>query len=285
MSLGADWLVNGCSRLSRRLKISAFAVSALIMGVGANIPEILITIMAPARGLSPTIIPHIITGVMINILGIIGLCAIARPISVKNVSKKEIFVLISASGLMTLMLADGRLGALDGALLLGVFAHYAWDAGSQRHNGRHSAETHGWPGTALLLVSGMAVLYCGGELFMDQLRKIVDEYDLSKEIAGALIVAPGTSGPEIMVSILAIMRRQPKILTGNIAGSCIAHIMLIAGAAGLAAKPAGNAFGGFLMLLAVIIFSIDITARGVIARWRGILYLALLGLYFSTILI
>jgi cation:H+ antiporter len=108
---------------------------------------------------------------------------------------------------------------------------------------------------------------------------------LSGEFVGSLIVAPGTAGPEIIVSLLAIMHRQPSILIGNIVGSCIAHIILIGGTAGIFARPEAKSGAATLMFLAAVLFSIDIGARHKIGRAQGILYLTLLLLYFLTILL
>jgi cation:H+ antiporter len=139
--------------------------------------------------------------------------------------------------------------------------------------------------TVFLLVFGIAFLYGGSELFMAGLRDVAVRFHLDGGALGALIIAPGTSGPEIIVSIISIIRKRPAILVGNMVGSCISHVILVGGIAGVLAEPTVYSRDVLLMLLATIIFSIDIAVRHKIDRWNGVVYLALLCLYFSTVLV
>jgi cation:H+ antiporter len=284
MTAGADALVNGCAKISAHLKIPAFVVSAIIIGIGANVPEIMLVFMSAGTALEPMIIPHVITGVIINILGIIGISAIVRPIAVESVSRQEIWIMLGSSALMAVMLIDNKLGFIEGAGLLAIFAYYIFSARHMHANHKNLVKTHDGFLATMLLTLGIATLYAGSHLFVDQLHKILMAFNLTGEFIGSLIVAPGTAGPEIIVSVMAIMRRQPSILIGNIVGSCIAHVILIGGVAGLFAQPAGESGAAVLMFLATAIFAIDIW-RHKISRWNGVLYLSLLTLYFLTILL
>jgi cation:H+ antiporter len=240
--------------------------------------------MSAGTALESMMIPHVITGVMINILGIIGISAIVRPINVGSVSRTEVWIMLGAAGLMTLMLMDGRLGFIEGAGLLAIFAYYLFSARRMHANRKNIVQTHDGFLAAMLLTLGISALYAGSHLFMEQLQKILVAYDLTGPFVGNLIVAPGTAGPEIIVSIMAIIRRNPSILIGNIVGSCIAHVILIGGVAGLFAQPSGESGQAALMFLATVIFAAGIW-RHKIGRADGILYLALLGLYFLVILL
>ena len=285
MSIGADWLVGGCSRLSRRLHISAFVVSALVIGVGGNMPEILITLLSAGTAMESSILPIIVSSNIINILGIVGIFAIVAPISIHNISRREIRILLMSTVLMAVMLYDGRLDFAEGIGLSAIFIYYMMGVHSRasRHNIAHADDRIR---TAALILFGIGFLYFGSEVFMNGIGQIVARFNLDGSSVGALIIAPGTSGPEIIVSILAIIRKRPSILVGNMVGSCVSHIILVGAIAGVVTEPAmPNSIDVILMLLATIMFCIDMAYRRKIARWNGVLYVCLLCLYFLTIVL
>ena len=281
MTLGADWFVGGCGRLARHMHISQFIVSALVIGVGGNIPEILITIMSAGGELESGIIPIIVSSNIINILGIVGAVALFAPIDVKSASKREIKILLFSTLLISMMLYNGRLDFAEGLGLFAVFFYYMM--GAKRSASHHEVVARGdWFRTIALLIMGIIALYAGSEVFVKGVEEIMAMLSLSGSAIGSLIIAPATSGPEIIVSILALRRGRPQIMIGNMLGSCVSHIVLVAAIAGVLAEPATASLDYLLMLLATIIFAIDIAWRKRIGRWNAIVYIALLVIYFRT---
>jgi cation:H+ antiporter len=281
MTLGADWVVGGCSRLSRQLHISPFVVSALVIGVGGNIPEILITFMSAGTSLESSIIPIIVSSNIINILGIIGIVAIWSPIIIRQATKREVNILLFSTAAISIMLYNGNIDFAEGLGLFAVFFYYM--LGARRHATRHDVVAgHDWGRTILLMVFGIGALYSGSEIFMAGLTQVMDKLSLAGSTIGSIIIAPATSGPEIIVSIISIRRRKPQIMVGNMLGSCVSHIVLVAAIAGVLAEPATNSLDFVLMMLATVMFAIDVAWRKKIGRWNGLLYVSLLCLYFST---
>jgi len=282
MSKGADWLVGGCSRLARRLHMSDFVVSALIIGIGANIPELLITFMVSGSGMESIVIPNITASNIINIFGVVGICAVFHPLKVPSVNKRAIKMLLGSTAIFAVMLYDGNLNLMEGIALLAMFIIYAWG------NRPHSATRHDLGHTGnlwkdlLLLAGGVFSLYFGSELFMDGLEKMIDLFGLTGDKLGALIVAPGTTGPEIIVTILAIARKKTNMIIGTMVGSCIAHIVLIGAAAGIVVHPAATSIEVMLTLLATLMFSIDLTIKKEVSRFAGFIYVGLLAFWAYT---
>jgi cation:H+ antiporter len=285
MTIGADWVVGGCSRLSRHLHMSSFVVSALVIGVGGNIPEILITIMSAGGKMESSIIPIIVSSNIINILGIIGIVALISPIVIQSATKREIRILLFSSAMLAMMLHDGVLDIAEGLMLFGFFAYYMM--GAKSHASRHvvAAPSGDWMRTMMLMVFGILALYSGSEIFMNGLNHAMLHLHLAGGVIGSLIVAPATSGPEIIVSIISIRRKKPQIMVGNMLGSCVSHIVLVAAIAGVLTEPTTDSTDVLLMLLATVIFCVDIGWRKKIGRWNAMIYVALLCLYFATIIV
>ncbi len=86
---------------------------------------------------------------------------------------------------------------------------------------------------SLLIVAGLAALVLGGESVVRGAIGICRRFDVSRLVVGLLVVAFGTSVPELAVNLTASLQGQGELCYGNIIGSNIANIGLILGAAAL----------------------------------------------------
>ncbi|MCB1832623.1 MAG: calcium/sodium antiporter [Geminicoccaceae bacterium] len=85
-----------------------------------------------------------------------------------------------------------------------------------------------WP--ALLIVS-LAILVKASDVFTDAAETIGRIAGLPHFVVGATIVAIGTSLPELVSSVLAVLHGTPEIVAGNVVGSNIANLLVILGLA------------------------------------------------------
>jgi cation:H+ antiporter len=92
-------------------------------------------------------------------------------------------------------------------------------------------------GLALLtLVLSLALLIKASDLFTESAEKLGLKLGVPALIIGVTIVALGTSLPELVSSIFAVIAREPEIVFGNVVGSNITNIFLVIGAAALFSK-------------------------------------------------
>jgi cation:H+ antiporter len=87
-----------------------------------------------------------------------------------------------------------------------------------------------WP--ALLVVS-LAVLIKGSDWFTHGAERIGRRLGLPAFVIGMTVVATGTSLPELISSVLAVLRGASEIVAGNVVGSNIANLLFILGLAAL----------------------------------------------------
>ena len=85
----------------------------------------------------------------------------------------------------------------------------------------------------LLMLFGIGFLMQGGNWTIDAAVFIARRFGLSPMVVGFTILAFGTSLPELIVSILAVMRGSEGIAMGNVIGSNIANILMVIGTAAL----------------------------------------------------
>ena len=86
---------------------------------------------------------------------------------------------------------------------------------------------------ALFIISGLVLLFFGGEALVSGAVKIAKHFGMSELLIGITLVGFGTSTPELMTSVLAVFKEQPGISVGNVIGSNTANILLILGVAAL----------------------------------------------------
>ncbi len=133
----------------------------------------------------------------------------------------------------------------------------------------------------IFVIAGLALLFIGGEGLVRGSVVISRKLGISAILIGVVVVGFGTSAPELLVSMQAVLSDKPDIAIGNVVGSNIANILLILGIAALIGivKCKDNAIlRDALAVLAASFFLIIIASFGEITRYMGgFMMLALIG--------
>lgn len=134
-----------------------------------------------------------------------------------------------------------------------------------------------------LVLSGFALLIAGGEIMVRGAVAIAQRLNVPPVVVGLTIVAIGTSAPELTVSIDAVLRGAPDIVTGNVVGSNLSNILLVLGIAALIkpvyAAPQLIRRDGMMMVISAALL-VGFAQIGRIEWFAGIL---MLGLYVGYI--
>ena len=81
----------------------------------------------------------------------------------------------------------------------------------------------------ILFIIGSVLIFYGSSLLIDNSTLIARSLNISPIVIGLTVIAFGTSLPELVVSVIAILRGEGAIVLGNIVGSNIANILLVLG--------------------------------------------------------
>ncbi|MFW6027766.1 MAG: sodium:calcium antiporter, partial [bacterium] len=132
-----------------------------------------------------------------------------------------------------------------------------------------------------VLAIGFVFLYAGGEFLIRGAVGLSRHLGVSRLLIGIVIVAFGTSAPELFVAVDAVLRDTPDIAIGNVVGSNIANVLLVLALAALF-WPLGERRvvlrDGAVMLAATGLF-IWFASQGEIPRDGGLVLVGLLILY------
>lgn len=238
--IGSDWLVRGASSLALSFSIRPIIVGLTVVAFATSVPELLVSLVAAAKGSSGVSVGNIIGSNIINIALILGLSAMVKPIEVDSkILSREIPYLIGVSFLFWMLCLDGRLGRIDGFILLtmlGVFLVYSiltakdGEDGQVKHK-KKSAQKYFL--NSVLIVLGLVCLAKGADMVVISAITIARKFGLSEVLIGLTIVALGTSLPELATSVVAITKGESDISIGNVVGSNLFNICMVMGLVGL----------------------------------------------------
>lgn len=136
----------------------------------------------------------------------------------------------------------------------------------------------------IVLIVSMVVLIKSSDYFTDSAEKIGFYFGMPLFIVGITIVAIGTSLPELLTSILAVLRNSSEIVVGNVIGSNITNILLVLGAAIVFSKKpikiglASLKVDAPILVISAVLLFITLLDR-VFTLVEAIIFLACMGLY------
>ena len=134
LTVGAHFTVAGAEAMARAFHISEAVIGLTVVALGASIPELVVTLIAAARGQTQIAIGHLIGSNVFNTLGAIGATAALTPLRIAPMLSEDLLVMAAASAfLLPLLVSSWRLSRLQGAMLAASYACYlvflAWRQG------------------------------------------------------------------------------------------------------------------------------------------------------------
>lgn len=232
---GADFLVDGASNIAKKFHIPEIVIGLTIVSIGTSMPELFVSITSALEGHPDMSIGNVVGSNIANLLLILGLTAIVRPIPFKKATVKyEIPICLGATILLFVVANTGSvITRLESTFLLGTFVLFIiyTMALAKKEKGKSKKEksTTSLLTDIVFILLGIVGLKFGGDLTVDNAVEIASILGLSEKIIGVTILAVGTSLPELVTSLSAARKESPDLAIGNIIGSNIFNFLLIVG--------------------------------------------------------
>ena len=290
---GADLLVSGASSIAGRLGISTLVIGLTVVSFGTSLPEMLVTLVSGLRHNSDLAIANVIGSNIANVLLVLGIAAVIRPLPVKNSTVVSEIPFSLTAALLVGFLANAALfsshhelsiSRLDGGILLFFFAMFMLyvykisreSADSTADRPRILPASR----SALYIVLGVVGLYLGGGWVVDGAVGIARDLNVDDALIGLTVVAIGTSSPEIVASAVAAYRNQTDIAVGNVVGSNIFNLLWVLGfTSSLVELPFEVVNNTDLVMVicssALIILALVFSRNNSITRSHGVVFIAL----------
>lgn len=243
--LGADLLVKGSSNIAQKFHIPEMVIGLTIVAIGTSMPELVITISSANHNATELIIGNAIGSNLCNLLLIMGIISILRPISIDKETKFIHLPVALISTIVILGLGVGILGSpqnvinkTDGLILVILYLIYFLYPivieikdiiTSVKENKKKHIKTKNVLSSIFFIILGVILLKYGGDLVVETATEIALKYGIFESVIGLTIVAIGTALPELITSIIAVIKKDDDLAIGNLIGSCILNSFLILG--------------------------------------------------------
>ena len=297
---GADFFVDGAVSIANNLKIPKVLIGLTIVAFGTSAPELAVSIQALASGSTDMVLGNVIGSNIINVLLILGLAAVIRPIRIRNNTiKKEIPITILISTLLVVLFLDiqlksGEVNQItrgDGLAILlffAIFLYYLINMAikSRDKNVVEKPRFKIFP-SIIITVLGLAGIIGGSDLVVNSATNIASTIGISERIISLTVIALGTSLPELVTTIVSAKKGETDLVIGNILGSNIFNICMVLGipvAIFGTVTPGSFQIIDLVMLVgsAVLLFIFSKTNHK-ISRAEGITMLAAFAVYYTVI--
>lgn len=290
---GADWFVEGASGVAEKFGIPQLVIGLTIVAMGTSLPETAVSVSAALKGSAEITIGNIVGSNILNVLLILGLTALIKPIAVqKSTVRYEIpFVILVSALLMGIGYTDHTVGRTDGVILWVLMLCYLGYLLVMSKKGIPLPEEDMPQGDKsvpvwkmlLLIVLGGVMIVVGSDVAVDAASELARIFGMSERLIGLTIVAFGTSLPELVTSVTAAIKGKADIAVGNIVGSNIFNILFVVGTSALitpVAYAAGFLVDSIVCIASVVLLWLCVFRNKRLGRLGGLAMLLGYGGYF-----
>ena len=228
---GADWMVDGSSRVAQRLGVSVLVIGLTIVAFGTSAPEIVVSSFAAKRGDADLSLGNVLGSNVANIGLVLGACAVVLPTVLEaHFQPRELFWLFASLGLLWFCSRDLEITRVEGGLLLGLFAIYNVSVLlGPREPVDDASEAQSLTLPMLRALMGMAAIGFGAKFVVDGAQGGAYRIGLPPSVIGLTVVAIGTSLPELAAGLGAAFKGEKDISLGNVIGSNVFNVLAVMG--------------------------------------------------------
>ncbi len=290
---GGDFFVDAATWIAEVSGIPKLIIGATVVSLATTLPEMLVSIMAAAKGTQDGVdmsIGNAIGSVTANIGLIMAISLIFMPSIIKRSDYlMKSILMLAAAAIIVLCGLTGKVSVALSIVLLVICAIFFYE---NIRAARHAMTSNDEPKDESLterktiitniikFIVGTIGIVWGADLLVDNGSELASIIGISDRIIGVTLVAVGTSLPELITTITAIAKKQSALSVGNILGANIIDLTLI--------MPLSSVISGKALTVTDTAARIDLPAClivGLIAlvpaliasrfrRWQGFVLLA-----------
>lgn len=283
---GGELFLRGAVGLAKWARISAGIIGVTVTAFATSSPELSVAIGSAANDTPAISLGDVLGSNVLNFALILGLVLTVGSIKAdRSDLKRDYPVALLAPVLLGLLAVDGTISRFDGGLLLAAFTIWIVLVTLEVRKQRSAtAEIIGEPRhwlAVVLLVGGLALLIAAGQLIVAGATVLAAQWGLGVFVVGAVIVAIGTSVPELATGLTAKLRGHDEVGLGTLLGSNIFNGLFIVAVAALIHPITVN----WIEMSIALLFGLAAvgivwpTRQDLLPRWRGLALLAVYTVY------
>ncbi len=239
-----SWIVKSLAKIARFFGWREFIVASFIMTFAASLPELFVGISSALHG-EPILALGNVMGtnivVLTLIIGIGGLMAGGLTFEGKTLQRASLRTALIGSLPLFLML-DGEISRWNGVILYGAGIFYFYQLIRQEKKfsrvfpglpNNNKTELKSLVKTAAVLLAGIFLLLASAEGLVWSASSIAVSFNLSLPVIGLLVIALGTSVPEIVFGVKSISMGYKEMILGNVMGGVVLNSTIVLGTVAL----------------------------------------------------
>lgn len=297
----SDIFVSAASSLSLSLKVPKMLIALTIAAFGTCAPELAISFNSIKSGASDMTLANVIGSCIVNILLIVGLSAITRPIKVKERTiKKELPLLVIITTAFFILVTDSlfkksavnSLSRADAIMLLIwfiLFMFYIIGIVRKNKNNEYDIPEYSIVKSIILIIFSLLAITLSSNIVVDNAVLLASQIGISQKIISMTVIVIGTSLPELTMTINAARKDEFDMAVGNIIGTNIFNICIVLGLPiaiyGGVSSSSFNVVDTSVVLLSALMFYIFGRSNKELSRREGLLMFLVFILYYTYVFI
>ena len=230
---GADFLVRGAESLAVRMGVSPTTIGLTVVAFGTSLPELTVSTEAfwlgdYAIGTGNLVGSNIVNIGLILAIGYIIMPSIGSTAESRSRMIENTLFTLGAALVFALLSLRGFFDALAGIVFLGIFSgifFLMWRSGDSPDS---PSDWHTrYP--LILTVTGLVMVFLGAHLLLSGAIEIAGIFAVPQAVIGLSMVAIGTALPELVTTVVAVVKKSHGVAVGNILGSNIFNLLFIIG--------------------------------------------------------
>jgi cation:H+ antiporter len=239
---GGDWFVDGATGIAHRFHLPELLIGATVVSIGTTLPEVMVSAQAALQHNSGISYGNAIGSIICNtsLIAALTVTFAPGPVNKKSLRLPAAAFFIAAFIYSLVAYTSGQFTRLFGICLLAMFATYMilsvramknGEMGDEPAEEEEEKKEMSLGQELLLLVIGAAAIAVGANLLVENGTIIASALGVPDSVIGLTMVALGTSLPELVTAVTALMKGHGALSLGNVIGANLFNIVLVSGMA------------------------------------------------------
>lgn len=230
---GSGLIVSSVSKFTKKIKISSFAFSFLVLGLLTSIPEFAVGMTAVSENKPEIFIGNLIGGIPVLFLFIIPLLAIfGKGIALKNkIEPRTLFFSFIVMVLPAFFVIDKKVTNIEAVVMIGSYLALLYSI--QRKKGILDSENSNILHRKsysimdiLKILYGVGLVFVASHYIVDGTQFFAQQFNVSAFYISLILLSLGTNLPEFSLAIRSVVSGNKDVALGDYVGSGAANTLL-----------------------------------------------------------
>lgn len=298
--VSSDILVESASSIAIRFNLPKSLIALTIVAFGTCAPELAISFNSIMSNNGDVALANVIGSCIINIVLVIGIASIFRPIRIKSITiRKELPILLITTVVFAILLINGMLKStpkidrVDGIALLVtflLFCMYIYDIVKNKSTKENNEKSkYNFKVAFFLLFGSLALIMLSSEIIVANAIQVANDLGISEKIITMFAIVIGTSLPELVMTATSARKGEFSFALGNIIGTNIFNICVVLGLPVVLFDGISivsfNAIDILVVLIAAFMLFIFSKSGKLLSRIEGIIMILIFIVYYIYLII